>query len=146
MVMVSSCLAGEYCRYDGKTKRSALMDKLKKTGTEYIVFCPECMGGLSTPREPAEIIGGSGEDVLAGRARLINKAGIDVTEEYLSGARQALTLAESCKPEMIYMKSRSPSCGKGCIYDGTFNGKLIAGNGVTAALLMAHGFSVTAVD
>ena len=146
MVMVSSCLAGEFCRYDGKTKRSPLMDELIRRGTEYVIFCPECLGGLSTPREPAEIVGGSGEDVLAGRARLINKAGRDVTKEYLSGAQQTLALAESCKPEMIYMKSRSPSCGKGQIYDGTFHGKLIDGNGVTAALLLQHGFSVTAVD
>jgi len=146
MVMVSSCLAGEFCRYDGKTKRSSLMDELSAKGTEYVIFCPECMGGLSTPREPAEIIGGSGEDVLSGKARLVNKAGMDVTEEYLSGARQALALAERCKPEMIYMKSRSPSCGKGCIYDGTFKGKLTDGNGVTAALLLQHGYCVTAVD
>ena len=146
MVMVSRCLAGEFCRYDGKMKRSSLMDKLERENTEYILFCPECMGGLSTPREPAEIVGGDGRDVLSGKARLVNKAGIDVTREFMEGARQSLALAESCRPAAIYMKSRSPSCGKGCIYDGTFQGKLIDGNGVTAELLMQRGFTVIAVD
>ena len=146
MVMVSRCLAGEFCRYDGKMKRSPLMDKLEAENIEYILFCPECMGGLSTPREPAEIVGGDGKDVLSGEAHLMNKVGTDVTEEFLSGAKQALALAESCKPTAIYMKSRSPSCGKGCIYDGTFQGKLRDGNGVTAELLMQNGFEVIAVD
>ena len=146
MVMVSRCLAGEYCRYDGKMKRSLIMDRLEAENTEYVLFCPECMGGLATPREPAEIAGGDGGDVLSGKARLINKAGTDVTEEFLSGAKQSLALAESCKPAAIYMKSRSPSCGKGCIYDGTFRGKLRDGNGVTAELLMQNGYEVIAVD
>ena len=146
MVMVSMCLAGKICRYDAKVRQSSLMDELKAKNEEVILFCPECMGGLQTPREPAEIIGGSGEDVLCGTARLINKTGEDVTKEFLAGAQETLALAEKIKPSVIYMKSRSPSCGKGCIYDGTFSGKLIAGNGVTAALLMKHGYRVTAID
>lgn len=146
MVMVSMCLAGKFCRYNGKTQTSPLIAELEEKGIEYILFCPECMGGLQTPREPAEIAGGTGEDVLDGKTRILNRVGEDVTEFFIKGAQAALALAESCKPEKIYMKTRSPSCGNETIYDGTFSGKLIHGSGVTAALLKKHGYEIEAID
>lgn len=146
MVMISMCLAGIPCRYDGGAKDSPLIRELDAKNIEYQLFCPECMGGMSTPREPAEIVGGTGSDVLKGRAKVINRAGEDVTREYVLGAQKTLELAEKYHPEAIYMKSRSPSCGKGTIYDGTFSKTQIAGDGVTAALLSEHGYHVVETD
>ena len=146
MKMVSMCLAGVKCRYDGGTKRSRLIDCLRAAGEEYKLFCPECMGGLEIPREPAEIIGGTGEDVLDGKAKVCDRAGRDVTEQFLKGAYAALALAEKLKPSQIYMKTRSPSCGTGEIYNGTFSKTSISGDGVTAALLKRHGYTVIAAE
>lgn len=146
MVMVSMCLAGVKCRYDGGTKSSRLFDDLKQAGEEIELFCPECMGGLSIPRDPAEIVGGTGEDVLDGRAMIRDKGGKDVTEQFLKGAYAALALAEKLHPTSIYMKTRSPSCGSGEIYNGTFSGTLTGGDGVTAALLKRHGYNVIAAE
>ncbi|MBR4079476.1 MAG: DUF523 domain-containing protein, partial [Christensenellaceae bacterium] len=94
MVMISMCLAGITCRYDGGTKKSELFDRITASGEKYELFCPECMGGLEIPREPAEIIGGTGEDVLADRAKVCDRAGRDVTDCFLKGAHAALALAE----------------------------------------------------
>jgi len=146
MVMVSMCLAGVKCRYDGGAKRSRIIDLLRASGVEYKLFCPECMGGLEIPREPAEIIGGTGEDVLDGNAKVCDRGGRDVTEQFLKGAYAALAIAEDLKPSSIYMKTRSPSCGSGEIYNGTFSKTSIGGDGVTAALLKRHGFKVIAAE
>ena len=146
MVMVSMCLAGIKCRYDGGSKRSDLIDQLEQVGETYELFCPECLGGLEIPREPAEIIGGTGEDVLDGSAKVCDRGGRDVTEQFLKGAYSALALAEKRKPSAIYMKTRSPSCGSGEIYDGTFMKTCISGDGVTAALLKRHGYLVIAAE
>lgn len=146
MVMISMCLAGITCRYDGGTKKSELFDRITASGEKYELFCPECMGGLEIPREPAEIIGGTGEDVLADRAKVCDRAGRDVTDCFLKGAHAALALAEKLQPTAIYMKTRSPSCGSGEIYNGTFSGTRISGDGVTAALLKQHGFNVVPAE
>ena len=137
------CLAGIKCRYDGGTKKSNFFDSITD---EYELFCPECMGGLDIPREPAEIIGGTGEDVIEGSAKVCDRAGRDVTEQFLKGAYAALALAEKLQPTAIYMKTRSPSCGSGEIYNGTFSGTRISGDGVTVALLKRHGFKVIPTD
>ena len=142
MVMISMCLAGIKCRYDGGTKKTAFFDRIVSSGEEYELFCPECLGGLNIPREPAEIIGGTGDDVLDGIAKVCDRAGRDVTEQFLKGAYAALALAEKHKPTAIYMKTRSPSCGSGEIYNGTFTGTRISGDGVTVALLKRKGFNV----
>jgi uncharacterized protein YbbK (DUF523 family) len=105
--------------------------------------CPEVDGGLGTPRPPAEILGGDGGDVLAGRARVITADGRDVTAAYLSGARRALETARRVGAERAILKSRSPSCGSDSIYDGSFAGRTRAGEGVTAALLRANGIQVS---
>jgi len=100
------------------------------------------MGGLPTPRPPAEIVGGDGDDVLEGRARVVSAAGEDVTAQFLAGAREALRLAGAVGAKAAILKERSPSCGSGAIYDGTFRGAVRAGQGVTAALLRRHGVQV----
>jgi uncharacterized protein YbbK (DUF523 family) len=105
-----------------------------------IPFCPEEEGGLGTPRPPAEIVGGDGDDVLRGRARVVTVNGRDVTQGFLQGAYRALAAARGA--EIAVLKARSPSCGKGRIHDGSFSGSLVAGDGVTAALFQNHGITV----
>lgn len=107
-----------------------------------VLVCPEVDGGLGTPRPPAEIRGGDGRDVLEGRARVVTQAGEDVTEEYLRGARRALERARAAGATTAILKARSPSCGRGGIYDGSFSRSLTAGDGVTAALLQRNGITV----
>jgi uncharacterized protein YbbK (DUF523 family) len=107
-----------------------------------VLVCPEVDGGLGTPRPPAEIVGGSGEDVLAGRARVVTSDGADVTDAYIAGAERALAAALRTGARAAVLKARSPSCGRGAIYDGTFSRTTTAGDGVTAALLRANGIDV----
>lgn len=141
MILVSSCLAGLSVRYNGTHKMDDRVAKLVKEN-KAVTVCPELLGGLSIPREPAEIIGGSGEDVLDGKAKIVNKSGNDVTEIYIRGAYAALEVAKKVKATLVILKENSPSCGNTMIYNGEFNGRKIAGNGVTAALLKRNGFKV----
>lgn len=140
-VIVSACLAGETCSYNGRSHPCELVQQLVKEGRAIIV-CPECLGGLPTPRPPAEIYNGSGKDVLEGKAKIFNNEGKDVTEAFLQGAYQALKIALKEGAKLAILKERSPSCGCNKIYDGTFSGKLHDGQGVTAALLTAHGITI----
>ena len=130
-ILISACLLGLPCRYDGASKPCADAEKLRKRHT-LIPFCPECMGGLPTPREPSEIV----ED------RVVNRAGRDVTEEYRRGAEGALALCRMYGCDCAVLKEKSPSCGHGKIYDGTFTGTLTDGDGITASLLLANGIPV----
>jgi uncharacterized protein YbbK (DUF523 family) len=107
-----------------------------------VLVCPEEDGGLPTPRPPAEIVGGDGHDVLAGRAAVVTASGDDVTEIYVAGARVALDRAREAGARKAILKSRSPSCGAGAIYDGTFTRTVHDGDGVTAALLRQHDIEV----
>jgi uncharacterized protein YbbK (DUF523 family) len=100
------------------------------------------LGGLSTPRPPAEVFGGTAEDVLSGKARVIQCDGTDVTDAFLRGAREVLKLARLVQPELIIFKENSPSCGVKIVYDGTHTHRLIPGCGVTTALLQKNGFKV----
>jgi uncharacterized protein YbbK (DUF523 family) len=140
-VLVSACLAGRACRFDGSSNEDDQVRRLVAQGRAVLV-CPEVAGGLGTPRPPAEIVGGDGSDVVAGRARVMTKQGLDVTHAYLEGARTALEACLSSGARVAILKARSPSCGNGSIYDGTFSGSLVAGEGVTAALLREHGIEV----
>lgn len=140
-VLVSACLAGRACRFDGSANPDDEVARLVSEGRAVLV-CPEEDGGLGTPRPPAEIVGGDGADVLAGRAKVVTKKGRDVTAEYVAGARIALQAAREAGADRAILKARSPSCGKGCIYDGTFSRTPLRGNGVTAALLIAEGITV----
>uniref|UniRef100_UPI0035B50791 DUF523 domain-containing protein n=2 Tax=Symbiobacterium terraclitae TaxID=557451 RepID=UPI0035B50791 len=141
MILVSACLVGCRCRYDQGTKEQAEIVDLIRRG-QAVPVCPEQLGGLPTPRLPAEIVGGDGDDVLDGRARVVNRAGEDVTAQFLAGAREALRLAQAVGATEAILKERSPSCGTEAIYDGTFSGSTTPGAGVTAALLRRHGIAV----
>lgn len=140
-VLVSACLAGRACRFDGTGAYEDEVATLVEAGRAVLV-CPEVDGGLGTPRPAAEIVGGDGADVLAGRARVFTGDGIDVTDAYLKGARRALEAARRTDAKSAILKARSPSCGTGRVYDGTFSRTLEAGDGVTAALLRAQGIEV----
>ena len=130
-ILISACLLGTPCRYDGKAKRHPLIDALAQKH-ELIPVCPEVLGGLPTPRTPSERTGD----------RVLMRDGRDVTENYREGARIALETAvrEGCT--LAVLKARSPSCGSGEVYDGTFTRTLIAGEGVTAELLKKSGIAV----
>ncbi|HWI48026.1 MAG TPA: DUF523 domain-containing protein [Rummeliibacillus sp.] len=141
MILVSSCLAGLKVRYNGT---HSLDNKIQKLLIENraITVCPELLGGFSTPREPAEIIGGDGEDVLNGNAKVVEKSGRDVTELYIKGAHLTLKKALEIGATIIVLKEYSPSCGSSMIYNGEFKGKKMVGNGVTTALLKRNGLRV----
>lgn len=140
-VLVSACLAGEPCRYDGASKADAEVSCLAAAGRA-LPACPECLGGLSVPREPSEIVGGDGRDVLDGRARVVSRSGRDVTDAYLAGAEAFLRRAQKAGVQEAILKAKSPSCGVSEIYDGTHCGRLRPGPGVTAALLERSGIRI----
>ncbi|CAH1222796.1 MULTISPECIES: DUF523 domain-containing protein [Paenibacillus] len=139
--LVSSCLAGVACRYNGTASLDEKIQELVER-EEAKMLCPELLGGFSTPREPAEIIGGNGRDVLAGTAKVIEKSGTDVTELYVKGAYETLDWARKLGVTCVVLKEFSPSCGSQMIYDGTFGNEKIPGEGVTAALLRQEGYTV----
>ncbi|MGX9919108.1 DUF523 domain-containing protein [Streptomyces sp. NPDC002248] len=140
-VLVSACLRGVACRYDGRDKRSGALDELL-AGRRVVAFCPEQAGGLPTPRRPAELRGGDGHGVLEGTARVVEDTGDDVTAAFVAGAERALATARRTGCAEAVLMPRSPSCGAGGVYDGSFTGTLTAGEGVTAALLRRHGIAV----
>ena len=131
MKLCSACLLGIKCRYDGKSARNRKVIMLLKTET-LIPVCPEQLGGLPTPREPAEIRG----------ERVFTRSGKDVTENFKRGAKEVLKIAKLYGIKEVIMKQGSPSCGSGRIYDGTFSGKTIKGDGITAAMLKENGIKV----
>ena len=131
--MISACLLGVNCKYDGGNNR--LPDEtIGKLVSQYelIPVCPECYGGLTTPRTPSERLGD----------RVVSKTGVDVTAQFNKGAEAALYLARLFNVKTAILKANSPSCGIGTIYDGTFTGTLSGGDGVTAELLKAHGIKI----
>ncbi|MDO4805386.1 MAG: DUF523 domain-containing protein [Lachnospiraceae bacterium] len=134
-IMVSACLAGENCKYDGGNNRNEKVLSLIAEN-EVILVCPEQMGGLSTPRIPSEICG---HVVIAKDGRVVDK-------EFRLGAAKCLEIAKREKPDLIVLQSRSPSCGVKQRYDGTFSGTLIRGSGITADLLMKNGFRCVDVE
>lgn len=145
MIIVSACLMGCCCRYDEKNNLKQEIARLVQEGNA-IPVCPEQLGGLSTPRPPAEIIGGNGLDVLDGKARVVDVNGKDVTAQFVKGALETLKMAQLVGATSAILKQRSPSCGSKEIYDGSFSHKRIGGMGVTAALLTKNGINVTDED
>lgn len=141
MILVSSCLAGLEVRYNGTHCLDHKISKLIEEN-KAIPVCPELLGGFSTPREPAEIIGGIGDDVLDGKAKVVEKSGRDVTEMYLKGAYATLKKAKEVNANVVVLKEHSPSCGSSMIYNGEFKSKKMVGNGVTTALLKRNGLQV----
>ena len=136
MYLVSSCLAGVNCRYDGSNSENKYIAKLVKEG-KVIALCPEQLAGLSTPRPSCEIIIDENSN-----KRVISKDGKDLTDNFMEGAEKTLGIIKAADINKVILQSRSPSCGCGLIYDGTFSGKLIEGNGLVAELLMKNGIEV----
>lgn len=132
MFIVSKCLAGVPCRYDGKDNLVPEVKALVERG-EAVAVCPEVLGGLPTPRTPSE---------LQPDGRVLNKQGEDVTAQFVSGAERALEICREHGCAGAILKARSPSCGKGVIYDGSFAGKRVPGNGVFAQMLLDAGIPV----
>lgn len=130
-ILVSACLAGEACRYDGSAAAHPAVLELVRQGRA-VPVCPEVLGGLPTPREPMEIRAG----------RVVSRMGADVSEAFHEGARRALEMALAAGCREAILKARSPSCGSGVVYDGTFSGVLIPGDGVFAAFVKAQGIAV----
>lgn len=130
-ILVSACLLGASCRYDGKSKPVKEVIALKEK-YNLIPVCAEIMGGLPTPRIPCEIKNG----------RAVNQKGEDKTDEYVRGAEEVLRLARLFGCDTAVLKARSPSCGNGEIYDGSFSGRLISGDGICAELLKANGIKI----
>ena len=132
-ILISACLLGVDCKYSGGNNRIP-DEKLERLKTEYelIPLCPEAYGGMTTPRAPSERVGD----------KVVSKCGSDVTEQYKKGAEAALYLAKLFDVKLAILKENSPSCGSGTIYDGTFTGTLVPGDGVTAELLKKHGIAV----
>lgn len=141
-ILISACLTGEACRYDGKPQKIHPLIQSWENQGRLVKICPEVQGGLSTPRPPCEIINGTGYDVLQRKSIVCTKAGKDCTEQFLAGACHALETAIAHKASMAILKEKSPSCGTFFIYDGSFSGRLIKGPGVTAALLQSHGIHI----
>lgn len=131
MILISACLLGCACRYDGQSKPHSLALELAKQGLA-VPVCPEQLGGLPTPRQPSERRGD----------RVVTRDGRDVTAEYRRGAEEALRLAELFGCGTAVLKEKSPSCGSGLIHDGSFAGGLAPGDGVTAEVLKARGIRV----
>jgi Uncharacterized conserved protein len=132
MLLLSACLAGEPCRYDGRDNAVPALAELVRRG-EAVPVCPEVLGGLPTPRVPS----GRLPD-----GRVVNQRGEDVTGQFRLGAQRALAICRAHNCDCAVLKARSPSCGKGCIYDGSFTHTRVAGDGVFAALLREAGIPV----
>ena len=130
-IIVSGCLFGNDCRYKGDNCKCEELLTLAEKHT-LIPVCPEQMGGLSTPRDPAEIVGD----------KVISNHGKDVTYEYTKGAETALYIAKVNNADAVVLKANSPSCGKGIIYDGTFTGNKTSGNGLAAKMFLDEGYNV----
>lgn len=141
MIVISACLVGEKVRYDGNHKLDLFYKNLideKKA----ISICPEILGGLQVPREPAEIIGGDGYDVWNDQAKVMTVKGRDVTIQFKEAAKRALSIIKDLNANTVILKSDSPSCGSTVIYDGTFTGNKKEGVGVTTALFTLNDINV----
>lgn len=135
VIGVSACLLGENCKYSGGNNYNEKVIEYIK-GHEVVSICPEVLGGLPIPRDPAEIVDGV----------VKHKDGSSVDKEFRDGAKKALEILKDKGADLVILQSRSPSCGVNTIYDGTFSGKLISGNGVFVELLKAEGFNVIDVE
>ena len=135
MILVSACLVGLNSKYNGKNNYNELIYDLVRNG-KAIPLCPEQLGGLSTPRVPAEI------KYINGERCVYDKEGKNITYEFEKGAKEVLDFVKKMNIKKAILQSKSPSCGVGKIYDGTFNGKLIDGNGILTSLLIENGIEV----
>lgn len=143
MIGMSACLGGVACRYDGRSQGTTEFIQLVEQD-KVVIICPEVLGGLPIPRKPAEIIGGDGYDVLAGKARVVENDGTDVTDIYVAGARKAYEIIKDQGITVLVLKEKSPTCGTHYVYDGNFTGVMKQGVGVATALFRKKGLMVYA--
>ena len=145
MKLISACLVGINCKYDGNTNLPNLDSKILEEYKQgkLIPVCPEQLGGLKTPRVPAQIQNASGEDVIDGKAKILTEKGTDLTEQFVKGAEEVLKIAKALNIKEAILKQRSPSCGCGQINDGSFTKTVKSGDGITTALLKRNGINVT---
>jgi len=134
-LLISACLLGENCKYNGGNNYTPKVEALRER-YELVPVCPEQLGGLPTPRTPAERVGD----------RVVNREGADVTDAFRQGAEKTLEIARASGIAKAVFQVRSPSCGSGTVYDGTFSGTLTAGQGVTAELLEKNGVNICRSD
>lgn len=140
MYIISGCLCGVNCKYNGKNNLNLkCLDILKKG--QGILVCPEQLGGLTTPRKPSELQETS-QNILSGNGSILDIQGIDVTEEFLKGAKEVLNIALMANIEKAILKEGSPSCGVNYVYDGSFSGNKIKGEGITTSILRKAGIEV----
>lgn len=130
-LLISACLLGRNCKYSGGNNYHPLTEALRER-YELVPVCPECMGGLPIPHDPAERVGD----------KVISRTGTDVTAPFKKGAELALRRARQTGAKLALLKERSPSCGCGAIYDGTFTGTVVPGSGVAAELLAKNGVTI----
>ena len=142
LILVSACLLGVNCKYNGENNRNERVIEFLKD-KKFVMACPEELGGLNTPRIPCEMVG-LAKDILNNKdkGKVINKSGDDITENFLKGAYETLKIVKSNNIKKAILKAKSPSCGYGLVYDGTFSEKLTLGNGVTAQILKDNNIDV----
>ena len=139
MMIISACLCGCDCKYNGKNNKNESCVELLKRGKAVLV-CPEQLGGMTTPRVPSEILKNDG------KISVISKEGKDVSKEFKKGAKEALKIAKLVDAKVAILKNGSPSCGSKYIYDGTFSGNKIKGEGITAKLFVENEIEVFSED
>lgn len=141
MILISACLVGVDCKYNGgNNNNNKVLEYINDKN--YIIVCPEQLGGLSTPRIPSEIVNGEGMDVINKKAIVMSKEGKDVSLNFIKGAYETFKIAKLYNCKEAILKSNSPSCGNKQIYDGSFKGNIKNGMGVTAAILTKEGIKV----
>lgn len=139
MILVSACLVGINCKYNGENNYNEKVFNMVKEG-KAIPVCPEQLGGLTTPREPSEI------KIIDGKRYVINSQGIDVTKEFEKGAEEVLALVKKLDIKKAILQTRSPSCGKGKVYSGSFDRNLVKGNGILVDLLLENNIEVINIE
>jgi uncharacterized protein YbbK (DUF523 family) len=141
MYLISACLCGVNCKYNGLNNLNDKCLELLRKG-EALLVCPEQLGGLNTPRIPSETLGNAKDIIELNKGKVINKEGKDVTKEFLKGAKEALKIAKEANIKKAILKESSPSCGSNFVYDGSFTGNKIKGKGITAYLLEKEGIEI----
>ncbi len=141
MLIVSACLVGVNCKYNGGNNDNTKVKEFLKD-KKYIIVCPEQLGGLTTPRKPSEIDKIDGREVLKGNSKVISCDNKDVTNNFIDGAKESLKIAKMFDCNKALLKEGSPSCGCNLIYDGTFTNNKISGMGVTASLFVENNIEV----
>ena len=141
-IIISACLLGPKCRYDGGNSQISELDHLD---LDFIPVCPEEAGELGIPRPPAELTEFA-KDVVEGRGKIINKNGDNVTQQFLDGSKKEISKLKSSNAQIAILKSRSPSCGYGQVYEGTFTGNLCKGNGIFSQICEDEGVKVISSD